>query len=394
MKHILSHVKKHPGVLAHLEKVLNEGPIQVHFCPHEDMRYSASWSNEKRLIQIAPKQLINGAFVANDILDSFVFELANADNAELRKVEKTAFEEAKDDAERYATLIESAEWHTSVKCSELMLIGFEKHGWPKTNRKVKTLEEYLKDAREPDLPQKGFSHFETYMHSFFVLREADLKNTLRHIEERLPQLLNQKYNISQKQMSLEQKSDVPTEEDSSVQESKIEAEQVRLYALDRTTNKLLKETQRNIMCLERTAHERLKKMEAQLKEAQEQKEKTEQTMLLFSIFSESHSELMRLGILSLKREGANDNVFDEFIGLVKKPEKNNEDYSQMRSLISLVEKTKKEILEDRKQQILEPKKTSCGRKAIIWAFRCCFKDKSSKQNNFSNDSKTEKMKFT
>jgi hypothetical protein len=372
---IMAHLGTHPKVFAMFKNMMHrDGGIKIIFEPHKNLVSTASWYSEKRLIEIMQES--KGV----DLIDSVVFEGLNANHKQFRVWKDIDFAEMKlspktiaQSATAYALQIETAEWETDYQCAEFMSEGFQNHSWPRSDRRKIALDEYLKNAREPDLRAHGYSHFEIYEHDFLVLLEDDLRKRLDAVSKAL--------SPSEKQAEIleHERLGKISDEETQRRMDEIIAEKEKLYPLHRELTKLLEATLQLRTDMEVTASERLKEMHAEI----EKQKLLEQNAALKSQITKSFARVqsaLSKHRLTKEQEARKFKVVTDFTDFHEKNRNNltKEQLNQSAFLLRQLEEIQREVLS---------KGSVCGK--LLWTLFGCRKNRSSA----SASSETSRLEF-
>lgn len=166
---ILNYILKHNSFRDIVLKNLQSGNISVEFCKHSKMTSVASWDLKKRLLSI--RQETTGEF---DLLHSFIFEMHNAANSKLKLVDDWQGYKTGDE---YALACEQAEWETYNNTVKTLLEEIRTFDEPKLKSedilpKEQTWDEYYTKMTTPELAYHGYSHYGSYVCSFYKHLQA------------------------------------------------------------------------------------------------------------------------------------------------------------------------------------------------------------------------------
>ncbi len=179
---ILGNIEKYPKALLLVKHNLKEDEITVEFCKHTEMTAKAAWHIHERKIKISKDIL----FYPGDLLDSFIFEMANVGNKFFNSIDFNTIQSA----DEYALAIESAEHQTSRMACKILNEGRTSYGWPNpcfVFRGGSTLEEWLIASKKPSLEFHGYSHYSSYMTDYY-----SIKLEILQLKNETPQVLIQK----------------------------------------------------------------------------------------------------------------------------------------------------------------------------------------------------------
>ncbi len=204
---ILDNIENHKEVMEMLKEICLLG-LSVIFTPHSEMEHNASWDGFGRAIRIADHISDTGP-----LLDSFIFELCNANNIGYGGLNIEDY----DSSAKYAKRFEEIEYNTYCETVRLETLGLKNYGWPRRwfSRKAVTLEAYTARTQESRREHHGYSHFENYQMHFLrftlnslynhrLLFQISLEDDQKVVNEKVMQLEDKIKLYEAEKLSLEE----------------------------------------------------------------------------------------------------------------------------------------------------------------------------------------------